>query len=259
MRYEILGPPRLVGKGGVVPVEAPKMQLVLIALLIHREQVVSVEKLIRETWGQGPPRRATAGIHVYISHLRKLISQASGGKQPIITKPSGYLLQVGADELDFADFEQFFAAGKAAYQESRHEEAGHHFRQALQLWRGSITDETKNAPMARGFALRLAEMRLESAELMASSALALGQYREAVGLLYPLVSEHPLNESLYQKLMFALYRTGRRADALKVYQSARQLLQAELGLEPSLPLRELQQKILLADEPPAAITTRHYG
>lgn len=47
--------------------------------------------------------------------------------------------------------------------------------------------------------------------------------------------------------MLALYRAGRQADALEVYQRARRALMQELGLEPGPRLQELEREILNHD------------
>src|SRR5262249_40959488 len=100
----------------------------------------------------------------------------------------------------------------------------------------------------RGFATRLNEARLECTEMLVDAQLQLGCHRDLVGMLYTLTTEHPLREAFYRQLMLALYRSERRADALKVYQAARNTLIDELGLEPCTPLRELHTAILQADD-----------
>ena len=65
--------------------------------------------------------------------------------------------------------------------------------------------------------------------------------------LEALVREHPLRESLARLLMLTLYRGGRQADALDVYQDARRGLVGELGLEPGPALQQLEQAILRHD------------
>jgi DNA-binding SARP family transcriptional activator len=47
--------------------------------------------------------------------------------------------------------------------------------------------------------------------------------------------------------MLALYRCGRQADALAVYQRARQFSVGELGMEPGADLQETHRRILAAD------------
>jgi DNA-binding SARP family transcriptional activator len=248
LRYEVLGPLRIVDECGGHSIAAKKVQAALALLVVLHDQVVSSEKIIYEIWRDRPPRRSMAGIHVYISRIRKFLErpyQVNGN--PITTTPSGYLLRLGGDSVDFEDFRRYIDLGKEHYRAERYEEALVRFGEALRLWHGSVLDEIREGPVVNGFAVQQEEMRLECIELMLSASLALGRHREIVGYLYSLVQDFPLHEGFYQKLMLALYRSGRRADALRVYQSARDTLRGELGLEPSLPLRQLQQKILVVD------------
>ena len=57
----------------------------------------------------------------------------------------------------------------------------------------------------------------------------------------------PFRERLLGQLMLSLYRAGRQADALAAYQAGRRRLAAELGLEPSPELRDLERRILAHD------------
>ncbi len=102
-------------------------------------------------------------------------------------------------------------------------------------------------PILRGFATRLTEQRMDCTEMLVDAQLRSGRHRELVGLLYALTGEYPLRETFHRQLMLALYRSERRADALKAYQCARQTLIDELGLEPCAPLQDLHRAILRAD------------
>ncbi|MGW6059474.1 AfsR/SARP family transcriptional regulator, partial [Streptomyces sp. NPDC055189] len=79
--------------------------------------------------------------------------------------------------------------------------------------------------------------------------LRLGRHRELLGELTVLVSRYRTHENLHGQFMLALYRSGRRGEALSVYQRLRQALVRDLGLEPSPELRRLQQAILKTSEP----------
>jgi predicted ATPase len=68
-----------------------------------------------------------------------------------------------------------------------------------------------------------------------------------VGELEVLCEQHPLRERLWELRMLALYRSGRQADALRVYAEARDRLVQEFGLDPGPGLRELEARVLAQD------------
>ena len=65
--------------------------------------------------------------------------------------------------------------------------------------------------------------------------------------LEALLERHPLRERLWGFRMLALYRAGRQAEALRVFQDARRVLADELGLEPLPELVDLEAAILARD------------
>lgn len=247
LKYEILGQLRVVDDRGSSFISARKIETLLAVLLIRSDQVVPSDQLITEIWGETVPRRATAALHVYISQLRKFLKRPGRLDSPIVTRSAGYLLATGDDEVDYQFFIRYADAGRAAARAGRHDDAAVAFEAALALWRGPVLADLRYAPMVDGFATWLMDARLECMELQADSLLHLGRHRELVGKLYSLTAEYPLREGFYRQLMLALYRSECRADALKVYQSARDTLGTELGLEPCRALQELQQAILRAD------------
>ncbi|HET6561564.1 MAG TPA: BTAD domain-containing putative transcriptional regulator, partial [Marmoricola sp.] len=96
-------------------------------------------------------------------------------------------------------------------------------------------------------AARLTQLRLAALTERARVALTLGRHAEVVGDLEPVVADDPTLESLAGLLMLALYRSGRQADALDVYSRTREVLDESLGLEPSVQLRSLHERVLRQD------------
>lgn len=247
VRYELLGPLRVVDEYGSSSISAPKVELLLAALLIRADQLVPADHLVRELWDQHPPRRATAGLHVYVSQLRKFLCRPMRPDSPIVTHPPGYQLELGPDELDAHTFLGLAKLGRQQHREGHYEAAADHFERALALWRGLVLGDLQGGQLIDGFVTRLNEERLECVELMLDAYLFLGRHRELTGQLYALTRDHPLRESFYRQLMVALYRSERQADALNVYQYARRTLNRELGLEPCQSLQELHRAILTGD------------
>ncbi|MUN39466.1 activator protein [Actinomadura sp. NEAU-AAG5] len=246
MRYEVLGSLSVTDGGKSLAVTAPKMEVVLAALLIRADQVVSVDQLVTEMWGGSRPRRATAALYVYVSQLRKLLTGRTGTAGPIVTRTPGYVLRTGSDELDLHEFQRLVREGRQHMRRDEYELASRAFESALGLWRGPALSELREGPIINGFAIWLDEVRLECHEMLVETNLRLGRHREMVSLLHELIQDHPLHEAFYRQLMLALYRSERRADALAVYQSARAALNKELGLEPGRHLREMQRSVLAA-------------
>jgi DNA-binding SARP family transcriptional activator len=248
LRYEILGPLQIRDALGIVPINAKKIQTLLAVLIIRANEVVSIEQLTTEIWGPHSPRRATATLYVYVSQLRKLLSREGGGNNPIVTRPTGYLLSAAPQEPDLHIFGQLIQLGRTHTKRDQHERAVECFDAALRLWRGPALSTLRDSPMVNAFAAWLEEIRLECVEMLVESNMALGRHRDLIGYLYAFTAENPLREAFYRQLMLALYRAERQADALKVYRSARSTLRNEIGLEPGRSLRELHRAILLADD-----------
>jgi DNA-binding SARP family transcriptional activator len=172
--------------------------------------------------------------------LRKALGD---GGALLSTVAPGYRLHLTAEQLDVHRFEMLVdqAAGSDA------PAAAERLREALALWRGPALADLAYEPFAQAAIGRLEELRLLALERRIEADLQLGRHAELVPELEALVAEHPLREGLRAQLMLALYRTGRQAEALEQYQSARRTLVDELGIEPGPVLQELERSILRQD------------
>src|SRR5213076_757105 len=177
-------------------------------------------RLIDEVWGPTPPKTAGASLQNYVSRLRKAI-----GPELLLSAPAGYVLRVDPERFDLARFERLTAEARGAEPRERAEK----LRAALALWRGPALDDLAFEPFARDEVGRLEEARLTALEECVDAELEVGRGGELVGELEELVEEHPLRERFRAQLMRALYRAGRQADALTVFQEARNVLTEELG------------------------------
>jgi DNA-binding SARP family transcriptional activator len=243
-----MGPLRVCDDDGLHSIGATKIQIALAVLLVRADQIVSVDQLMEEIWGEEPPRRASAGIHVYVSQIRKFLHRPGRADSPLLTRAPGYLLRLGSDEVDFRRFEELVKQGRQDARDHQYEQAAAVFTEALSLWRGPLLADLHCGPLLEGFRTWLEEVRLECLDALIECQLQLGRHRELVSDLYQLVTEYPLRETLHCHLMVALYRCGRRADALQVYQSARKTLNEMLGLEPCQDLQDVQRAILTSDQ-----------
>jgi DNA-binding SARP family transcriptional activator len=244
--FRVLGPLEIVEDGRELPLGPPKQRAVLAFLLLHANDTVSTERLIRALWHDDPPETARTVLHGHVSRLRKLL-----GGDVVLTRAPSYVLRADPDGVDAGRFERLAAEARA---ETRPHRRAEMLREALALWRGPLLADLEHAPFARLEAVRLEEVRLEVVEQRVAADLALGRHAEVVAELEALVAVHPLREELRRLLMLALYRSGRQAAALEVFRDARRALVEELGLEPGEELRRLERAILRQDAAPGAGT-----
>lgn len=151
-------------------------------------------------------------------------------------------------------FERLVAEGRSSLAAGAPNSAAASLRASLRLWRGYALGDVSYEPFAQVEIGRLEQLRLDAVEDRIEADLALGRHAGVVSELEALVAVHPLRERLHGQLMVALYRCGRRAEALEAYQAARRTPVEELGLEPGPALQRLEQAILQQDaslEPPA--------
>jgi DNA-binding SARP family transcriptional activator len=235
MEFRVLGPLEVVEEGQPLPLGGTQQRALLACLLLRANHLVSTDRLIEELWPDGAPRTAAKTIQVYVWKLRKELGQGR-----LVTQPPGYVLRVDSSELDLARFEELLEAARRVDPDR----AAERLREALSLWRGPALADLAYEPFAQTDIVRLEELRLAALEGRIEADLATGRHGELVGELEALVAEHPLRERLRGQLMLALYRSGRQAEALEVYQAARRTLVEELGLEPSAGLQRLEKAIL---------------
>ncbi|HXG76560.1 MAG TPA: BTAD domain-containing putative transcriptional regulator [Gaiellaceae bacterium] len=249
MDVHVLGPFEVLSRGRPVEIGRGKERALLALLALRAGDVVSVDRIVDALWGEAPPPSAVNSVHVYVSKLRKAL-----GDEAILTRGTGYALELDPDALDSARFERLLERGRAELEEGDAEAAAEALRAALALWRGPGLQDFAYEAFAQTEISRLEELRLLATETRVEADLQLGRHAQVVPELERLVSEHPLRERLRGLLMLALYRCGRQADALAVYHDARATLRDELGLEPGSELRALEQRILQQDpalDPPA--------
>ncbi len=238
MRFEVLGPLRVVDDGVDVRLTALRHRALVATLLLRRGLPVSAGTAIEGIWGENAPASAPSVLRLYVSQVRTLLPPGR-----LTRTQAGYALVVEPGELDLDVFERLLARGAKASRAGNHELAAALYGDALALWRGPALADLADEPVALLEAGRLDELRLQAIELWAAASLELGRGATVLAELQRVVVEHPLREGPRRLLMLALYRDDRQAEALAVYREGRQRLVEELGLEPSDELRDLERRI----------------
>ena len=239
MRIRVLGPLWIERSGLAVELGSPSQRRLAGVLALHHGEVVSVDLLVDVLWPDDPPATARTTVQKYVSRLR-----AAVGNDVLVTRPPGYVLEVGADAIDATRFEQLVldalkGSGRSALE---------CIDEAVALWSGPPFAEFGGEDWARPTVVRLDELRLVASERRIELLLETGAVAVAVVDAEGLCAQEPLREHPHGLWMQGLAREGRGTEALRAFDRYRKRIVDEAGMEPSAALVAVEQAVLAAVE-----------
>ncbi|ANZ38037.1 hypothetical protein BBK82_20215 [Lentzea guizhouensis] len=246
MHVDILGPVEAHTARGRIQVGGPRPRTLLALLALRAGQIVPVDRLIDELYGDRPPADAANALQGQVSRLRR----ALGVAELVEFHPAGYRLALAPDSVDAHRFAA--GGGRQALEQGDPQAAEALLGEALALWRGPALADTT----ATGHADRLERQRQTASHDLIAARIRL--HKADVGEIQDLVRQHPLDEQLRGFLMRALHQQGRQAEALQAFEDARAVLAEELGTDPSAELRAIHVQVLRGQtrrELPAQLTS----
>ncbi|MBM7774148.1 DNA-binding SARP family transcriptional activator [Actinokineospora baliensis] len=248
MQVNVLGPLLVTCDTASAAPSATKPKQVLALLALRANTVVSTGRLIEELWGGRPPASAVVTVQTYVLRLRRLLTPLSDTpiRSILTTASGGYSLRL--EHLDHERFRQRAALGSDALAEGDAARAASLLHGALALWRGPALADVRVGRLLEGHVATLEQERLSVVEQRIDADLRLGRHLGILGELSSLTRDLPLHENLHGQYMLALYRAGRRYQALEVFHRLRQALVEELGLSPTGWVEQVHQAILASDE-----------
>lgn len=244
LELRVLGPVEITWNGRPIDIGGIRARALVARLLIDRNLTVPVDRLLDAFWSGQDDDGAEKALRTMVSRVRKRLRDAGVSDELIETKALGYSLNVDAAMTDVHRFEQHVAAGRRNLAGRHPHESVRELKMAENLWRGAAYSEVCDEPFARAEARRLEELRLMALETRFDAELTLGRHNEVTGELENLASANPMRERLWSQRMLALYRSGRQAESLRVYQELREILISELGIEPGHDAQWLEKAIL---------------
>ncbi|MFJ4670094.1 BTAD domain-containing putative transcriptional regulator [Kitasatospora purpeofusca] len=256
MRIDVLGAVRaLRDDGSPVALGGPRHREVLARLVAAQGRTVTTDTLVDDLWTD-PPARAVGALRTFVAALRRALEPDRPPRSPprvIVTEGPGYALRLPREEVDVHRFQDTLARAR------RDPGAVTDLGVALASWRGPAYADVTGSAWAQRERVRLEELRLEGVELRARILLDSGEGADLVAELGAHVAEHPWREPAWELLARALYRAGRRADALATLRRARAMLVGRLGLDPGGGLQRLETDILNGAVPPEGAGTAWTG
>jgi YVTN family beta-propeller protein len=246
----MLGPLIAERSGEPVPLGGRQQRAVLAFLLTRGGAPAALSVLADALWGERVPAGSAQTVQTYVSHLRDALEPGrdkNSQSQYIRTDRNGYRLVLDGDRVDAVEFEDRVARGLAAVERADFEAGKAELSAALGLWRGAVLADLADYGFVPPVAARYAELRAAATEALIDARLGLGERQSLIPELDALIAADPLRERLHGQRMLALYRAGRQSDALAGYLTLHALLDEELGIEPSRPIRHLHASILAQD------------
>ncbi len=226
----------------------PKQRALLCALALSANESVARDRLVDALWGEYVPLTAGESLYIHVRGLRAVLEpdRAPRSSRLLVSVGAAYKLRLDPRQVDALRFAEQVKRARRLIADAEHAAALALLDETLSLWRG-----TPLAGVSGSFAeiqrTRFSELRLTALEDRADALLSLGRHIDVVTELSGLAKEFPLRERLRTLLMTALYRYGRQAEALAVFQDARRTLIEQLGVEPGPELRGCHERILRAD------------
>ncbi|WP_194837182.1 BTAD domain-containing putative transcriptional regulator [Nocardia sp. XZ_19_369] len=244
-RFGVLGAVELTIDGVGQSLGGPKQRAVLAYLVCNANRPVSVEALAQAVWEDNPPPDIKVSLHTIVSNLRKPLRDNGLDARAILAQVgAGYRVAVADGASDVQRFRVRKEAGVRALSAGRFRTASELLSSALGQWRGPVLADLRGLGFADSYAAALDNDRLSAIEARAEADIAEGRAEAVVSELALLAAEYPLREPLWEQLITALYVDGRQSDALDAARRLRATLADELGIDPSLPIRELEGRIL---------------
>ncbi len=231
----------------------PRLRCLLAALASRANAVADVDWLTDILWPDAPPATPESALHNLVFRLRTTLRRRQvDGRLRVVTTAPGYTLIVDRTDVDALLFDDTVARAVAVV-DAEPQLAVDLLDQAESLWHGTPYGEFADCAWAQPEVGALLERRVLAAETAADALVTLGRPEDAYVRLLPFVDDHPYREGLHLRVMAALWRTDRAAEALDAYQRLRRRLAEDLGTDPAPSVRELHARILDGDPPPRRV------
>jgi SARP family transcriptional regulator, regulator of embCAB operon len=250
MRFRILGPIEMLRDDEIMSIQGVNQRTLLALLLVNATKTVTKDQLCHELWGDNAPLNVDNALQALIMRLRKTLKKNFGEQgvaHKLLTKPTGYCLDIGKYEVDAHLFDKLANEARAVMRTNQRC-ALSLLDQALGLWKGSPLQGVIDGPISRSVTLRLEDRRLSALEDRLHLVSSLGAPSNVISELKAAAHMHPWRERIIELLMVSLYRDGRQVEAVQIYSQVRSQLVDEHGMEPS-PLLQARLRAILKGAP----------
>lgn len=241
MEIHVLGPLLvLADEGSPISLSQQLVRSAICVLVTRAGQPLSREELMDLIWPSVP---SAGALRTCLYEVRRVL-----GAERLIRQGGDYRLVLSpTDRTDLAAFRQSADAGERALSTGQRRKAIRLFTDALALWRDPALKDFPGTAAAQNVAARLIQERARVRDDLVEAKFATGDLRDLVNILETKTADEPLNEQGWGQLMLALHRSGRTGEALRAYERACVILDAEAGADPGPELQQLRRMVNYRD------------
>ena len=220
-------------------------RLLFAMLVCERHHALTRGRLADELWGEHPPSSWEAALSALLSKIRGLLEEADPtGVATVKTAFGAHQICFPADT--WVDLEAARARIDGAEAALRDHDVDRAWGDAHVAWsiasRDFLVGEDAHWIDARRRDLDVIAVR--ALGCMADVWLDRGEYELAAKCASEIIDRQPFREDAYRRLMRAQSSAGNRAEALRTFESCRQLLETELGVHPDPETTALREAFL---------------
>jgi DNA-binding SARP family transcriptional activator len=218
------------------PLPVRKAQAVLAYLAVRAGRAHPRDTLTELLWSDAASKQARQSLRQIMVRLRRTLAGAH--RAALLAQGDTVTLNPAALDIDVLQFEKLVRRGTPDALEA-----------AVALYQGPLLDgfRVDEAPFdewLQSERARLHELAVEALRRVVARHDKSGRPDEAIHAATRLIGLDPLQEDVHRTLMRLHARQGRRAAALRQYQTCVAFLQKELGAEPEPDTKRLYLEIL---------------
>lgn len=215
-----------------------KVEELLAYLVYYRGIVVRKSELIDTLWPDCDLRTADNNLHTTVYKLKKTLKEQAVDIS-ITFSGGGYIARFGAQvDYDVERFETFSTAGKTLANSTCAE-----FESHIELYQGEYL-EGKEYAWCLTERAKLQEYFSSMVKQLAHHQLARQNYKRVEQLLLKNIRYAPYDEDAYEMLLLSCFYQGDTQGIVRNYEAIRQLLSADLSIEPRPSLKRLYDELI---------------
>lgn len=223
-------------RGCCLPLEQwPRKQAIQLLKLLaaHAGRPLHRERLIEHLWPDADADAGWTRLKVTVHFLRQRLRESGFSQEAIITTDASYLLRLDCTSIDAVAFEDLAREGRVHQRAGRVAEAIHAYEEARRLYRGDYMEADLYSDWCAEERERLCELYIELLNGLAELHFSRGEYAAAAQDCHTALVREPCRESVYRRLIRSYIAMQRLEKAVQQYRRCVDVLQSELGAEPS--------------------------